>query len=155
MTNSWRTCARLGDFWSQALCALSVVRNGNTIHCVGCAPKPRSPAASPARQPPIRPVGRISSVLSVENGEVLAGRASPVIERATRRKQIGEPDRNSWTYDCNTRGEKRSPAGNLLDGHGFTYQYDAIGNRNTASYDDSICFGRPSRRARKNDAKRL
>jgi RHS repeat-associated protein len=42
-----------------------------------------------------------------------------------------------WTYDYNQRGEvihgeKQDPAGNLLDGHRFTYQYDAIGNRITA-----------------------
>lgn len=38
------------------------------------------------------PAGRISSVLSAKNGQVLAGRTYPVIDKANRRKTIGEPD---------------------------------------------------------------
>jgi RHS repeat-associated protein len=84
------------------------------------------------------PAGRISSVLSAKDDQVLAGRSYTQFDPADRRTRIESPDGSAWTYDYNKRGEvirgeKQDPADNLLDGHRFTYQYDFIGNRITAT----------------------
>lgn len=86
-------------------------------------------------------LGRTTSLVSMVGAHVVGASGTPinpiVYDIAGHRTQIAEEDGSRWDYGYNPRdevtsGKKMFADNSYVPGHQFTYNYDGIGNRNSA-----------------------